>query len=85
LAALPEFGKLAFQVAKGVGIRSILTGAGAEAAEGALAVFGGPVTLGIVAVGVGVYAYDRYSGGQVTRFANRALERIGSEIGEGCK
>jgi RHS repeat-associated protein len=85
LAALPEYAKLALQVAKGTGIRAILTGAGTEAAESALAVFGGPVTLGIVAVGVGVYAYDRYSGGQVTRLVNRALEPTGLKIGEGCK
>jgi RHS repeat-associated protein len=86
-AAIPEFAKLGVNVAKGVGIRSILIGAGVEASEGALAVFGGPVTLGIVGVATAIYAYDRYSGGKATRFVNRTLANAGVslEVGAGCK
>ncbi len=86
-AAIPEFVKLGVNVARGVAFRSIILGAGAEAAGGALAVFGGPVTLAVIGIGGAVYAYDRYSGGQATRFANRSLERLGSQlqIGNGCK
>jgi hypothetical protein len=58
-----------------------------EGIEGAIALLGGPITIGIAAVAIGVYAYDRYSGGQVTKFINRTTDKfgLGIQIGNGCK
>jgi RHS repeat-associated protein len=85
LATIPEFAKLGTRLARGIALRAILTEAGAEAAGGAIAIFGGPVTVGAIAIGVGVYAYDRYSGGDVTKFVNRQLAHMKLRIGEGCR
>ncbi len=90
-AAIPEYVGLGAKVLRsGVG-RTILS-VGAEAAatgglEGAIALLGGPVTLGAVAIGAGIYAYDRYSGGQVTKLFNRTSDNLGLglKIGNGCK
>ena len=57
----------------------------APMSEIVIAVLGGPVTLGALAIGVGVNAYDRYSGGKVTRFLNRQLAHLELRIGEGCQ
>ena len=84
-AVLPEYVNVGIQLARGTAVRSIIATAGAEAAEGVIAVLGGPVTLGALAIGVGVYAYDRYSGGKVTRFLNRQLAHLELRIGEGCQ
>lgn len=45
------------------------------------------MTLGAAAIGAGVYAYDRYSGGAVTKFLNRTSDRLGvvMKVGNGCK
>jgi hypothetical protein len=81
--AVPHYVHIATRLYRGATIASIAT---AEATGGGLiALLGGPVTVGAIAIGVGIYAYDRYSGGSVTRFANRQLSRINARIGEGCQ